>query len=87
VAVSVTYVSDMARCRAVLHDIDTTVASTYRTFVGGQGIARYHRALRLHHALCLPTMQEAQTQARRLHATLVTPREVRPALGKVAVHQ
>jgi methanogenic corrinoid protein MtbC1 len=87
VAVSVTYVSDMARCRAVLHDIDTTVASTYRTFVGGQGIARYQGALRLHHALCLPTLQEAQAQARCLHATLVTPRVVRPALGKVAVHQ
>jgi methanogenic corrinoid protein MtbC1 len=87
VAVSVTHVSDVAQCRAVLHDIDTTVASTYRTFVGGQGIARYQGALRLHHALCLPTLQEAQTQARCLYATLMTPRVVRPALGKVAVHQ
>ena len=87
VAVSVTYVSDVSACLAVLHDIDTTVASTYRTFVGGQGIARYQRALHLRHALCLPTLQEAQAQARRLHATLVIPPVVQPALGKVAVHQ
>jgi methanogenic corrinoid protein MtbC1 len=87
VAVSMTHVTDAARCLEVLHDIDTTVASTYCTFVGGQGIARYQGSLRLHHALCVPTIQEAQVQARRLHATLVTPCVVQPALGKVAVHQ
>jgi methanogenic corrinoid protein MtbC1 len=87
VAVSMTHVTDAARCLEVLHDIDTTVASTYCTFVGGQGIARYQRSLRLHHVLCVPTIQEAQAQARRLHATLVTPCVVQPALGKVAVHQ
>jgi DNA-binding transcriptional MerR regulator len=87
VAVSMTHVTDISRCRAVLHDIDTTVASTYRTFVGGQGIVMHQHSLRLRHALCMPTIQEAQAQARCLQATLVTPRVAQPALGKVAVPQ
>jgi DNA-binding transcriptional MerR regulator len=87
VALSVTYVADVRGWLDGLRAIDSTVASTYRTLVGGQGVVRYQDVLQLSRILCVPTLQEAQVQARHLHATLVTPSTVQSALGKVAVRQ
>ena len=86
VALSITHVADVPHCLELLHDIDTRVANTYRTFVGGQGIGMYQRFIGLHHAQCVPTLQEAQMQARHFQATLVTSGVAQPALGKVAAH-
>jgi methanogenic corrinoid protein MtbC1 len=86
VALSITHVADVSHCVELLRDIDTRVAPTYRTFVGGQGIVRYQRFIDLPHLLCVPTLQEAHMQAGHLQATLVTAAGSRPALGKVAAH-
>jgi DNA-binding transcriptional MerR regulator len=87
VALSMTHVADLPRCLDILHDIDTTVAHVYRTFVGGQGIGMYQHFIRLQHALYVPTLQEARAQARHLQTTPVPADVVQPALGKVAAHE
>lgn len=87
VALSLTYTAGSRGCLDVLQDVDTTLARTYPTVVGGQGIEAQHHLARLRHALCLPTLQAAQTHARHLYARLVVPHETVPAFGQVAVHQ
>jgi DNA-binding transcriptional MerR regulator len=87
VALSLTYTAESRSCLDVLHDVDTMLARTYPTIVGGQGIAAQHHLARPRHALCFPTLQAAQTHARHLYARLVVPPETTPVLGKVAVHQ
>lgn len=82
VALSLTHVADVARCLAMLHDVDAMIASTYRTLIGGQGVAMHHRLMHGHAALCVPTLQEAQA----LYPTLVST-SLQPALGKFAIRQ
>lgn len=87
VALSLTYTAGLSQCLDVLHEIDTVIASTYPTFVGGQGIAAHHPLLRLQHTLCFPTLPAARMQARQLRARLGVLGNGESELGKVAVDQ
>jgi DNA-binding transcriptional MerR regulator len=87
VAVSLTYAAEPSRCLHMLHSLDTTIASTYPTFVGGQGIATHHHLIHPQQALCFPTLQAARAHARRLQAGWETADEGNTTLGKVAVHE
>lgn len=66
VAVSMTYAADPHPDFTVLEDIDTLVASTYPTCVGGQAVERYGHALQPRHMALLSTPQAAHTYARAL---------------------
>lgn len=66
VAVSMTYVADPHPDFTVLADIDTLVASTYPTCVGGQAVERYGHALQPRHMALLSTPQAAHTYARAM---------------------
>jgi methanogenic corrinoid protein MtbC1 len=87
VALSLTYTAGLAQCLEVVHEIDTVIASTYPTFVGGQSMAAYSHVVQSHSAWCFSTLLEAQIQARHLHAYPGSAGNGETALGKVAVYQ
>ena len=71
VAVSMTYATTPDTGLAVLQDLDTRVASTYPTCVGGQAVERYGHALPARHLSLLSALPAAHAYAReRLRAAM-----------------
>lgn len=64
VALSFTHEAATSAMQEALHDIDTTIASTYPTVVGGQAIASAYEALHTRHVRLCPTLAEAQQHSR-----------------------
>ena len=72
VVLSCTYTDDVTSWLALLHSIDTHIAGTYPTYLGGQAIQRYHHLIHLRQAqICMSW------------PTNIPP----PALVKVAIAQ
>jgi len=66
VAVSMTYAADPNVCLADLEAIDTLVASTYSTCVGGQAVERYGHALQPRHMSLISSPQAARAYAHEM---------------------
>lgn len=64
VALSFTHRATPSAMQEALHDIDTTIAPTYPTVVGGQAIASAYETLHTHHVRLYPTLAEAQQHSR-----------------------
>lgn len=60
VALSFTHRTALSTMQEALHDIDTTIAPTYPTVVGGQAIASAYDSLQTRHVRLCPTLAEAQ---------------------------
>ncbi len=64
VALSFTHTASLSAMQESLHDIDTTIAPTYPTVVGGQAIAAGYETLHPRHARLCSTLAEAQQHSR-----------------------
>jgi methanogenic corrinoid protein MtbC1 len=87
VALSLTYTTGPAQCLEVLQELDTVLASTYPTLVGGQGVAAYVQHLHPEYVRCCSTLDEAQAYARRLRFQRSGAEHGISTLGKVVGYQ
>jgi methanogenic corrinoid protein MtbC1 len=86
-ALSLTHTTEASHCLEVVQEIDTVLAGTCPTLLGGQSIAAYHElfpTLRVH---CCATLSAARLQVHQLDAALQRVRDGAPGLGNAVVDQ
>jgi len=87
VALSLTYVTASSESLRALQDLDTVLAPSYPTLIGGQAIGSYRHLFHPQHLWCFDTALAALSHIRRQDTGRTVPESPVSALGKRALPQ